>query len=185
MGVEKIEEQNKWELISKTPVFQSKYMTIERRSYRLPSGEVREDYYHLLRPDYVLILAEDEKGRILLERQYRRGVDEFVYELPAGWIDEGETPIVAAKRELKEETGSEGEGDSTIEIYPQPGFSSMKAHVAMLRVIQQGEHAQDTDEHISHEWVERPRLDEMIRGGKIKDMGLLSTLSVLDATRRS
>jgi len=89
-----------------------------KKDLRLPTGEIKEDYYHLNRPDYVLVLAVDEQERILLERQYRRGVDEFVYELPAGWLNKGEKPIDAAKRELKEETGAIGDGDSTVEIFP-------------------------------------------------------------------
>lgn len=172
-----------WELIHSEPVFCSKWMTVEKRSYRLPTGDVVEDYYHLGRPNYVLVLAEDGQKRILLEKLYRRGVDDFVYELPAGWINEGEKPIEAAKRELREETGSAGEGETTLEIYPQPGFSSMKAHVAILRVTDQGEHSQNIDEQITFEWVEKTRIDKMIKEGKIKDMGLLSALSVWDATR--
>ncbi len=169
----------RWKLISSVPVFISKWMTIQKRSYRLPSGEIREDYYHLNRPDYVLVFAEDDRERILLERQYRRGVNDFVYELPAGWINDGEKPIDAAKRELQEETGSLGDGDTSFEIYPQPGFSSMKAYVAVLKVHSQGMHSHDVaDEYITSEWVEKSRLREMIKIGKIKDMGLLSALSV-------
>lgn len=171
-------EGKKWELISSVLVFTSKWIAIQKRSYRLPSGEIRENYYHLNRPDYVLVFAEDDKGRILLERQYRRGINDFVYELPAGWINENEKPIDAAKRELQEETGSLGDGDTSFEIYPQPGFSSMKAHVVVLKVHFQGGHSQVADEHIIYEWVEKSRLREMIKSGKIKDMGLLSALSV-------
>lgn len=173
-------EQTKWELIKKEPVFESKWMTIEKRSYRLPTGEIKEDYYHLNRPDYVLVLAIDEQDRILLERQYRRGVDEFVYELPAGWINEGEKPIEAAKRELREETGALGEGDSTVEIFPQPGFSSMKAHVAVLKVNSQGEHSRDADEHLTAEWVSKQQVRAMVKDGRIRDMGLLSALAVME-----
>lgn len=172
---------SKWELVTSVPVFESKWMTIEKRTYRLPTGEVKEDYYHLKRPDYVLVLAIDDKNRILLERQYRRGVDEFVYELPAGWINEGEKPIDAAKRELEEETGAVGQGDQTVEVFPQPGFSSMKAHVAVLSVQSQGEHRREVDEHMTTEWVDLDKVKQMIKGGEIKDMGFLAAFSVFEA----
>ena len=52
-----------------------------------------------------VMMAVDEKKRILLVRQYRLPAGKYLWELPAGRLDEGEKPIDAAKRELKEETG--------------------------------------------------------------------------------
>ncbi len=184
MNVRTMLNGKKWKFISSAPVFTSEWLSIQKRSYQLPSGEIGEDYYHLNRPDYVLVVAENDQGRILLERQYRRGVNDFIYELPAGWIDEGEKPIDAAKRELQEETGLLGVGDTLFEIYPQPGFSSMKAYVVALKVHSQGRHSHVSDEHITSEWVEKSRLREMIKSGKIKDMGLLSALSVYQALEK-
>lgn len=115
----------KWKLVKSKPVFESKWMSIFNNTYKLPDGKVVENYLHLKRPDYVLIIAKDKYGNILLERNYRRGVDDFVYELPAGWIDKGESSSEAAVRELKEETGYGGEVSEVWEVYPQPAFSSM------------------------------------------------------------
>src|SRR2546428_12537377 len=59
----------------------------------------------------VVILALDESGaqaKILLERQYRHAAEQFLWELPAGRIDAGESELTAAKRELLEETGYTG-----------------------------------------------------------------------------
>ena len=59
-------------------------------------------------PDAVVIIATDESGeKILVNREYRMAVGDFVYNFPAGLIDPGETPEIAAARELKEETGLE------------------------------------------------------------------------------
>src|SRR5947208_5782591 len=52
-----------------------------------------------------VMMAVDEKGRILLVRQYRLPARQFLWELPAGRLDEGESPLQAAKRELVEEAG--------------------------------------------------------------------------------
>lgn len=58
------------------------------------------------RPDGVNMLIFDQDGeRVLLEREFRLGVNAFVYNLPQGLVDEGETPILAAERELREEAG--------------------------------------------------------------------------------
>src|ERR1700760_1464036 len=52
-----------------------------------------------------VMMAVDDKKRILLVRQYRLPASKFLWELPAGKLDEGEKPLQAAKRELIEETG--------------------------------------------------------------------------------
>ena len=56
-------------------------------------------------PGACLILAEDIYGNLLMLKQYRKSIDSFAFELPAGTIKYGETPIQCATRELKEETG--------------------------------------------------------------------------------
>ena len=60
-----------------------------------------------LKPDGTVIYAvlKDDPGKIVLVRQYRYPVNQYIYELPAGLVDAGETPIITAVREMKEETG--------------------------------------------------------------------------------
>jgi len=123
----------KWKLLNSKTVFESKFLNVEDRTYELPDGKIGEHYYHVSRPNYVLILAISDENQVIVEKQYRRGVDDFVYELPAGWIEEGETPLAAGIRELKEETGFTGTGEKWYEIYPEPAFMSMKAYVAIIK----------------------------------------------------
>ena len=172
----------KWKLVKTKPVFESKWIKIEKRNYKLPTGKIKENYYHLKRPDYVLIIAIDDKERIVVLRQYRRGVDDFVYEIPAGWIDEGETPLQAAIRELREETGLSGEGKTKSTLYAQPAFSSMKAHVVILKIGSGSAQVTNTeqDEHVSFNIIPIAKVRRMIKEGKIKDMGFLSAISVYD-----
>ncbi len=69
-----------------------------------PSGiRVRRDVVR--HTGSVVVLAVDQESRVLLERQYRHAAGRFLYELPAGRIDEGENALAAGKRELLEETG--------------------------------------------------------------------------------
>lgn len=75
----------------------------------LPSGKVIDDYYRIKAPDYVLICAMNQDGRVLLERHYKPCVGKFVLTCPAGGVDDHEEPLFAAKRELLEETGYEAE----------------------------------------------------------------------------
>lgn len=171
--------QKKWKLLDTQKIFDSPWLSLENRSYELSNGVTKSDYFHLNRPDYVLIVVIDKQRRLLVERQYRRGVDDFVYELPAGWIEKGESPTQAAKRELFEETGVHGSGDTCFELYPQPGFSSMKAYVCFLKIDSLGAAQADEDEGISSTWMALEEVQKMAQESKIKDMGFLAALSLL------
>ncbi|MBN1168923.1 NUDIX hydrolase [Candidatus Woesebacteria bacterium] len=173
--------EKRWKLLKSKPIFETKWMSLYSNDYELPNGKVAKDYFHLARPNYVLIIAIDDSDRIVVEKNYRRGVDDFVYELPAGWLDEGETPEEAAERELKEETGYIGKAEMVGELYPQPGFSSMKAYGALVRINKEdkGEQELGHDEHIDYELIDLDEVQKMLKDGKIKDMGFLSLLTLV------
>src|SRR5438552_11226952 len=74
-----------------------------------------------------VMMPVDERGRILLVRQYRLPARQYLWELPAGRMDEGETPLQAAKRELREETGLRAKKWERIAaFFPSPGFLAEK-----------------------------------------------------------
>ena len=173
----------KWKLLESKPVYESKWMSIFNNTYKLPDGSVGKDYLHLSKSDYVLIVAIDNNKNIILERNYRRGVNDFVYELPAGWVEEGESPKEAAEREFKEETGYEGKFEILGEIYPQPSFSSMRAYVAFAKVTTENKVEQKLghDELIDIELINISDFEKKIKRGKIKDMGLLSAIKLVES----
>lgn len=175
----------KWKLVTSEKVFETKYLNIEKRSYELPTGKLVEDYYHINRSNYVLIIARNKKGEILLEKNYRRGVDEILIELPAGWVEKDEDPISAALRELKEETGFTGKARLLGEIYPQPAFMGQCAYVILIELGKTISMKDlDEDENTEISFVNLNLLDEMIKKGEIKDMGLLCALKVLRESER-
>jgi len=68
-------------------------------------GETEEKIFYSIKPsDYVAVLAQVSDGRILIVRQFRPAIEDYVYELPSGHLEKGETPEQAIIRELKEET---------------------------------------------------------------------------------
>ena len=74
-------------------------------------------------PGSVAIVAFDREGRLVLTRQFREGAGRELLELPAGIVDEGESELQAAKRELAEETGLRGGRWRELRrLYPSPGF---------------------------------------------------------------
>lgn len=98
-----------WTTLSTEYLHREPWLTLRRDRVRLPGGRVIEDYYVQEFPPWVNVVAVRTDGRIVLIRQYRHGIGEVHYELPAGVHDhEGESLLEAARRELREETGYGG-----------------------------------------------------------------------------
>ena len=170
----------KWKLLQSDPIFESKFISLFKNKYELPNGDKVDDYYHISRPNYVLILAFNDEKKIVLEKQYRRGVDEFLLELPAGWINEGESVEETAIRELCDEAGFIGKCQAVYEIYPEPGFMSMKAYVTIVHIDenQKSLRKPDPDENIEIYLESMKNIESMILDHKVKDMGFLAALSI-------
>ncbi|HYA87343.1 MAG TPA: NUDIX hydrolase [Nitrospirota bacterium] len=95
-----------WTTLSSSVVFQAEHwFRVVRDKVKLPSNRIIDDYFRIEAPEFVLIYARSTDGRVLVERQYKHGLGKITTTFPAGFIDTGEPPILAAKRELLEETG--------------------------------------------------------------------------------
>jgi ADP-ribose pyrophosphatase len=117
-----------------------------------------------------VMMAVDEKKRILLVRQYRLPAGKMLWELPAGKVDEGETPLQAAKRELIEETGYRArKWEKLSSFYPSPGFVAEKMTIYLATELTAGKATPMDDERIETKWYTKKELQEMIRSGKIED----------------
>ncbi len=176
----------KWKLLKTESVFSSKYLGIDKSSYELPGGETIEDWYTFSRENFVIVVAQNTQNEILIERQYRPAADDFIYELPAGWIENNEDPVVAGIRELEEETGFTGRGVAYGPFYVLPGTSKIHSYVAVLTIDEKikKETKRDVDEaNIELSFISRKKLNEMVLGGEIKDEGLLVGMAVLNAIK--
>lgn len=117
-----------------------------------------------------VVLAADERKRVLLVRQFRLPARANLWELPAGRVDEGETPLKAAKRELAEETGYRARSwDKLLSYFPSPGFLSERMTIFVATDLTAGQPNNMEDERIEIRWFSRRELDEAVRSGKIVD----------------
>ena len=117
-----------------------------------------------------VMMPVDEKGRILLVRQYRLPARQYLWELPAGRVDQGETVLQAAKRELAEETGYRAKKWQKIaEFFPSPGFLAEKMTIYLATGLTAGEAEPMEDERIETRWFTRRELHDWLNTGKIKD----------------
>ena len=116
------------------------------------------------------MLAMDDKNRILLVRQYRLPADKYLWELPAGKLDQGEKPLDAAKRELAEETGYKAKKWRKLASYfPSPGFVQEKMTLFLATELTAGDATPMDDERIETRWFKRKEVHQTIRDGKIED----------------
>lgn len=81
------------------------YFRARKDSYQMDNGKLVEPYFVVELPPSVVAMALTAEEKVLLVKQYRYPVDEILTELPGGFIDEGEEPAQAVRRELHEETG--------------------------------------------------------------------------------
>lgn len=117
-----------------------------------------------------VMLAADEKQRVLLVRQYRLPARASLWELPAGRLDEGESPLKAAKRELSEETGYRARNwKKLISFFPSPGFLSERMTIFVATDLTAGEPKNMEDERIEMRWFPAREIEDDIRSGKIVD----------------
>lgn len=117
-----------------------------------------------------VMMPVDDRGRILLVRQYRLPARASLWELPAGRLDEGETPLAGARRELLEETGYRARRwKKLVSFYASPGYVSEKMTIFLATQLVRGPAQPMEDERLTCRWFTRRELEAWIRAGKILD----------------
>jgi len=95
----------RWKVLSERTVVKDQWIDLRAQRCLTPRGAVLDPFYLLALPDFVHVVALTEEGDVVLVREYRHAIGACVLNLPGGWIDAGEHPLAAAKRELAEEAG--------------------------------------------------------------------------------
>ncbi len=162
-------------------MFDGKVFDVDRDTVRLPHG--RDVTVDVIRhPRSAVIAAVPEPGHVMLIRQYRHAVNRWLWELPAGSVDEGETPEQAARRECHEEIGQVP--DTVVRLgamFPTPGYCDEQ--MIFFRVSSLGEGTElaavDEDESIEARTFAIREVRDMIRSGEIVDMKTIVAVGLL------
>jgi ADP-ribose pyrophosphatase len=141
-----------------------------RRDELVEPGGVRTAREVITHSGSVVVLPVLPDGRVLLIRQYRHAARQFLWELVAGRIDEGESPRKAAARELMEETGYRGKHFQIfLDFFPSPGFLEEKMFILLAEGLTAGIAQPEEDEKIESRAFERKELEQMIQKRIILD----------------
>jgi 8-oxo-dGTP pyrophosphatase MutT (NUDIX family) len=128
---------------------------IEVSTERLLYANGREyDLDFVRHPGAAAVVAVDGADRVCLVRQYRHGITDFLWEIPAGKLDPGEAPQVCAVRELAEETGVAARRWTSLgQFLPAPGIFTEVIHLYLARDLVVGPPAPDADEELELQWL--------------------------------
>jgi ADP-ribose pyrophosphatase len=168
-------------VIERERVFEGRVFSVDRERVKLAHGPtVTLDVVR--HPRSVVIVPVPEAGHIILIRQYRHAIGRWLWEVPAGSVDDGETPEAAAARECHEEIGQVP--DTVVRLgalYPTPGYCDEEMIFFRVSGLAEGtEPAEvDEDEDIEARTYTLREARDMARRGEIIDMKTIVALSMI------
>ena len=166
-------------------VFKGRVFSVEVHQKRFPNGAEHEVAVVRHAPAVVVIPLEAD-GRIVLIRQFRAAIDRELWEVPAGSLDDGESPDAAAKRECEEEIGRAPHRVQRLgSWFPTPGYCDEEMIFFLATDLRaparDSPHRPDADEDISAESFTVEHARAMVKRGDIVDLKTAYALTLLDA----
>jgi len=161
-------------VLSSTEVFEGPLFRVFRDEIEEPTGKkVRRDVIRHNGSAVILAVDDRKSGKdplVLIERQFRHAAQHYLYEVPAGKMDDGEDHLEAAKRELREETGySAKRWTKLVRYFASPGFLGEWMQVFLAEDLIPGEAAPEDDESFELQFVPLSELLKLIEAGRILD----------------
>ena len=154
--------------VKKEYIYKGKILSVRKDDILLPNGNpaIREVVEH---SGGSAIYCEKD-GKILLVKQFRYPYKEELYEIPAGKLNEGETPEQTAIRELEEEGGIKAKKvEKLFDIYPTPAYTNEIIRIFKAEDFVESKIKLDEDEFLSGEWIDKDLALKMVNNGQIKD----------------
>jgi ADP-ribose pyrophosphatase len=168
-------------LISTERLYSGRVVSLDRDTVRFPDGSTGQ--LEMLRhpgASAVVPFLDDPRTadpRVLLIRQFRHAAEGFIWEVPAGRLDAGESPETCAHRELEEETGMRARTlERLTTIYTTPGFTDERIHLFLAHGLEEGTHHREADEFMELHPLRWSAAMDLARTGAIQDAKTLASL---------
>jgi ADP-ribose pyrophosphatase len=156
-------------LLKSEVLYQGKVFRLQRDTVIEPGG-VRAERDIIVHPGSVVVLPVFKDGRVLLIRQYRHSVGEFLWELVAGRKEPNESPLAGARRELLEETGYTAKRlRKLMRVVPTPGFANEWMWIFAAEGLTAGAAQPEEDEKITPRIFTLKQVEKMIQRGTLRD----------------
>jgi len=169
-------------------IYEGKILNLRIDTVELPNKKYskREIVEH---PDGVAIVPITSNDSLILVKQYRKAIGDFMYEIPAGKLEIGEEPKEAAKRELEEETELLANKLTYLsEFYTSPGFCDEKIYLFLAKELIKSDGKIETEEYIETKEFPMEELIKMINRGEIIDsktiIGIYTAIEFLKTDKR-
>ncbi|MDW7667606.1 MAG: NUDIX hydrolase [Bacillota bacterium] len=162
--------------IKEESIYKGKILELKVLDVELPDKETSKREI-VINADAVVVIAFDKDNNLFFVKQYRKAIEDYLLELPAGKIDPGESPKETAKRELAEEIGYTSEKmELLFSIYSSPGFSKEKIYVYKASNLIEKSIECDDDEFIEIIKLPYDQVLEDIKENKIEDSKTVSAV---------
>lgn len=160
--------------VSSTRMYTGRVISLDVDEVRFPDGSIGslEMIRHPGASAIVPLIGapDDPDPELVLIRQYRYAAEQYLYEIPAGRLDPGETPADCASRELLEETGYTAQRVIPLfTMFTTPGFTDEKIHLFLATGLTAGQHQREADEFLELVPTKLSRALSMIEQGEIQD----------------
>lgn len=176
-------------LVSSTRLYSGRVVSLDLDTVRFPDDSVGQ--LELLRhpgASAVVPFLDPPGGadpRVVLIRQFRHAADGYIWEVPAGRLDGGETPEACAARELEEETGMRARRlERLTTIHTTPGFTDERIHLFLAEGLEPGAEHREADEFMELHTLRWSDVLAMIGRGEVVDGKTLVSLLFVQTYRR-
>jgi ADP-ribose pyrophosphatase len=182
------DQPNATKVTSGEVVFEGKIWDVRRETFEFGDQSLTRDFID--HPGAVAVLAINELDQVLMIRQYRHPVGEFLWEIPAGLLDvEGESELLAAERELLEETGYRAAlVEPLLSYYTSPGGSSELKRIFVaknLEFVGRPDEAEGEERELIIEWIPFDEVLEAVLTSEIKNPSAVVAILAMAQKRKA
>lgn len=170
-----------WKRLKESSVFKAGFFDLKKGQYQLPDGRIMPEYYTMEFLDWVHVVALTPKKEIILVRQYRPPGEKSFLEFPGGGVSPSDpSPLVAAQRELEEETAYQSKKWSFLGAhYPNPALLTNRMHTFLaLDCEKTGQLDWDPFEELETEIYPVSELGELLSSGQLDHSLVLASLAL-------